>query len=121
LMLVIVLACGGAFALRGTLLRQPSPAAIQSIDALSAIAMAVVVIGLMSAVGPALRDTPLNFCAVLALVCIANFAIQAAAASVARLVGADERAAATGIVAGNRNIALFLTVLPAQTVDPILL
>ena len=121
LMLVILLACGGAFLLRATLLKHPSPAAIQSIDALSAIAMAVVVIGLMSAVGPALRDTPLDFFAVLVLVCVVNFAIQAAAALVARAMGADDRAAATGIVAGNRNIALFLTVLPAQTVDPILL
>ena len=53
--------------------------------------------------------------------CGVNFAIQIAVAVAARLAGYDAQAAAIGIVAGNRNIALFLTVLPEETVDPILL
>lgn len=121
LMLFIVGATGLAFALRLTVLRRPSPRALTSIDGLSAIAMAVVVIGLMSAVGPALRQTPFWFATVLAAVCALNFAIQVAVTLIARRTGHDARAAATGIVAGNRNVALFLTVLPQETIDPILL
>lgn len=121
LMLLIAIAAGLAFLLRSTWLRHPSEAAMRSIDGLSAVAMAVVVVGLMSAVGPALRETPLRFFAILLLVCAVNFALQIAAASIARIAGYGDRAAATGIVAGNRNIALFLTVLPQQVVDPILL
>lgn len=121
LMALIAVAAGLAFSLRATVLREPSVRAMQSIDGLSAIAMAVVVIGLMSAVGPALRETPLSFAAILALVCAANFAIQIMVATAARLFGFDASAAAAGIVAGNRNIALFLTVLPPQTIEPILL
>lgn len=121
LMLLIASAAGLAALLRATLVKMPSHATLQSIDGLSAIAMAVVVIGLMSAVGPALRESPLRFLAILALVCAVNFAIQIASAQVARRLGHADRAAATGIVAGNRNIALFLTVLPGDAVDPLLL
>lgn len=121
LMLLIVLATGLAFLLRAVWLKHPSEKAVLSIDGLSAIAMAVVVVGLMSAVGPAIRGTPLTFAGVLALVCAVNFALQIVAAGVARLAGIERRAAAVGIVAGNRNVALFLTVLPQETVDPILL
>jgi ACR3 family arsenite transporter len=121
LMVLIVVSAGIAFLIRSTILREPSTKALQSIDGLSAIAMAVVVVGLMSAVGPALQNTPLVFAGTLALVCAVNFAIQIAAAVMARQTGHVERAAATGITAGNRNVALFLTVLPDQVIDPILL
>jgi hypothetical protein len=121
LMALIAAATGLAFAIRARLLRAPSPSALQSIDALSALAMAFVVIGLMSAVGPALRETPLKVFGILALLCAVNFAIQVGVTSLARSWGFRASAAAAGIVAGNRNIALFLTVLPPATVDPILL
>lgn len=121
LLALIAAAAGAAFLIRATVLRAPSAAAIEAIDALSAIALAVVVIGLMSAVGPALRTEPLAFVAALALVCVVNFAIQAAVALAARRLGRGEDAAVMGIVAGNRNVALFLAVLPAPVVDPILL
>lgn len=121
LMLLIGLAAGVAFLIRATALSEPSADTIRSIDGVSAVAMAIVVIGLMSAVGPALRETPLDFLAILGLVCLVNFVIQAAVASIARLAGWHAWSAALGVVAANRNVALFLTVLPQQTVDPILL
>ena len=120
LMLLVAMAGGGAFLIRGTILKEASPSALQAIDAVSVIVLAVVVIGLMSAVGPAMRQSPLAFTGVLALVCAANFAIQIAAALCERLSGGPNPIA-TGIVAGNRNIALFLSVLPQTTVDPLLL
>lgn len=121
LMALIVAATGIAFLLRALWLRNPSEKTVQSIDGASAIAMAVVVIGLMSAVGPAIRETPFTFAGVLALVCAVNFLLQIVAATLARRARLARRAAAIGIVAGNRNVALFLTVLPQETIDPILL
>jgi ACR3 family arsenite transporter len=121
LMLLITGATGIAFLIRSTVFISPSDEALSTIDGLSAIAMAVVVVGLMSAVGPALRETPLRVGAILLLVCAVNFAVQSIVSGVTRAAGSTIRAPATGIVAGNRNIALFLTVLPPHVLDPILL
>lgn len=121
LMALIAAAAGLAFLIRATVLRHPSVQALQVIDGVSALALAVVVIGLMSAVGPAIRYEPATFAVTLALVCAVDFAIQIAAALAMRRAGWHERAAAAGIGAGNRNVALFLAVLPQHVVDPILL
>lgn len=121
LMLLIALAAGLAFLVRATVLREPSATALQSIDGASAIALAVVVVGLMSAVGPALIATPALFAATLGVACAANFIIQVVVATVLRRAGKLEIAAPLAIVAGNRNVALFLTVLPAAVTDPLLL
>lgn len=121
LMAVIGGATGLAFLVRSTVLRSPGPRGIQAVDGFSAVAMAVVVIGLMSAVGPALGDDPLGVAGLVAAVSALNFALQVAVALVVARLGWVDRAAAYGIGAGNRNIALFLSVLSAAVVDPILL
>ena len=121
LLVLIAIAAGSAFLIRATVLAAPSPAALETIDALSAIALAVVVIGLMSAVGPALSSDIGGFAITLVLVCVVNFAIQGVVAWLAHKLGGSPNAAVLGIVAGNRNVALFLAVLPATTIDPILL
>jgi len=121
LLLLIAVAAGAAFLIRATVLADPSPAGVEAIDAMSAIALAVVVIGLMSAVGPALVGDFAGFAAALALVCAVNFALQGVVAWLAWRAGGSPHAAVLGIVAGNRNVALFLAVLPASTIDPLLL
>jgi ACR3 family arsenite transporter len=121
LMAIIALAGGVGFALRAWLFKSPSEDVLRSIDGLSTIALAVVVVGLMSAVGPAMLGDPLRFAGVLLAVCALNFAIQIVAALLARSAFKSANAISTGIVAGNRNIALFLSVLPDATVDPLLL
>jgi arsenite transporter len=121
LMVLIAIAAGSAFALRMTVLRAPSPATIDAIDGVSALAMAIVVIGLMSAVGPALRNTPGALAVMLAIVFASNLALQVSVAIWMRRTGRRQAAAAMGIVAGNRNIALFVSVLPASTTDALLL
>ena len=121
LLALIVVATAAGFAIRATALKAPSAPALQAIDGLSAIVMGVVVIGLMSAVGPALFDAPGQVAAMLAAVFAANFLLQIAMATACRRMGAEADAAALGIVAGNRNVALFLTVLPQETIDPVLL
>lgn len=121
LLLVIATATAAGFLLRRLALRQPSAAAIEAVDGLSAIIMAVVVIGLMSAVGPALRDQPRALIAALFAAFAVNFGLQIIVALLLRRMDKGHVAAPFAIVAGNRNIALFLTALPASVTDPLLL
>ena len=121
LLTLIVIAALAGFGLRASVLRNPTVRALQAVDGLSAIAMGVVVIGLMSAVGPALTGEPLQLLAMLAATIGANLGLQMLVATACRRAGWTADAAALGIVAGNRNIALFLTVLPQNTIDPVLL
>jgi ACR3 family arsenite transporter len=121
LLAIIAIAAGLAFAIRGWLLPDPNAEALRGIDGASAIAMAVVVVGLMSAVGPAIRSNPSGLALNLAAAFGANFAIQIAVATLLRRSGRPALAVPLAIVAGNRNIALFLTALPAAVTDPLLL
>ena len=121
LLALIVVAAMAGFGLRSAFMRQPSLTTLQAVDGLSAIAMGVVVVGLMSAVGPALTSEPLHLAAMLAATVGANLALQIAVALTCRRAGWSADSAALGIVAGNRNIALFLTVLPQHTIDPVML
>ncbi len=114
LVAVILAATGAAFALRRRCFPEPSPDTIGVIDGLLAIALAVLVVGLMSAVVPALSGEPLRFLGWLALACAMNFGLQFAAHAAGLPPGAC-------IVAGNRNVALFLVALPAATTDPVLI
>lgn len=111
---VITLAIASAFALRRLFFPRPGPDTVRSLDGLAAIALFIIVIGLMSAVGPALRADPVVFLGWLALAFAINFGMQI----VAFLVTGD---VATGVIAGNRNIALFLVALPSGITDPILI
>lgn len=121
LLAVIAAAGGAAFAIRGLMLPRPSAAAVLAIDGLSAIAMAIVVIGLMSAIGPALRSDPRALAAALAAAFAGNFGLQILVTRLLRRSGSRHPAVPLGIVAGNRNIALFLAALPASVTDPLLL
>ncbi|WP_108854853.1 hypothetical protein [Albidovulum aquaemixtae] len=121
LMGVILLAASVAFLLRRMLFGTPSPEAIAAMDGVSAIVMAVVVVGLMSAVGPALRTDPAAFAGWLVAAFAANLGLQIAAALALGRTGLAADRTALSIIAGNRNIALFLVALPASATDPILL
>ncbi|WP_159591281.1 hypothetical protein [Chelativorans xinjiangense] len=121
LLAIIALSAAAAFLIRGLALKTPSPAAVAGIDGLSAIVMAVVVVGLMSAVGPAIRSAPQALGVALFAAFAGNFGLQILVAAALRRAGNPHLAAPFGIVAGNRNIALFLTALPAAVTDPLLL
>ncbi len=118
---VIALAAGLAFAIRATVLREPAKRTLQALDGLSAIALAVVVVGLMSAVGPALTGAPADLLYWLAVVFAANFGLQVVAALVLRNTALAGQTTPLAVSAGNRNIALFLVALPASVTDPLLL
>lgn len=117
----IALAGGGAFLLRRAAPALAKPEAAVATDGLTTLAMASVVVGLMAGVGPALVSRDPALWAVLALVLVLNFGIQLGFWALARRAGAGRSAPALAIVAGNRNLALFLTALPPETVEELLL
>jgi len=120
LLALIALAGGLALFLRGRGLVRGDAGALQAMDGLAALMLAVVVVALMGAVGPGLAAGGAVW-GVLALVLAVNFGLQTGAALIARARGAGAAAPALGIVAGNRNIALFLSVLPVALVEDLLL
>ncbi|MGI9463716.1 MAG: hypothetical protein ACR2OM_07245 [Aestuariivirgaceae bacterium] len=121
LLVIITVAGGLAFFIRHRWFRNPASRTLNAIDGLSAIMLAIVVIGLMAAVGPALRDEPLRLAGMLAIVFAANFGLQFVAwFALHRVRSAGERVS-WSIVSGNRNMGLFLAALPASVTDPILL
>ena len=121
LLALIAAAATVAFSIRVFWLKNPGTRAIRAIDGSSALLMAVMVLGLMSAVGPALRDAPGDLAINLAAAFAANIGMQIVCAFVLRRSAWRDMAAPFAISAGNRNIALFLTSLPATVTDPLLL
>lgn len=119
LLALILLAGGLALGLRLRKIVRGGAATEASLDGLAAIILGVVVVALMSAVGPALLGGG-GFWGVLAVVMLANLALQIGASALA-VRHTPEAAPAMGITAGNRNVALFLGVLPDGAVDDLLL
>lgn len=101
------------FAAHWTIRPSVHPDRIRAIDGASAIALGIVVVGLMSALGPGLRDAPGTVALWLAFAVTLNFGLQLAAWKFTREPG-------YAIQAGNRNIALFLVALPPEITDQIL-
>lgn len=121
LLVIIVLATLAAFTVRRLWLRAPKKETIEAIDGLSAFSLAVIVIGLMSALGPALKTDLTSVFVTLAAVFAANFGFQILAWLVLRSAGVTRERVAFSVAAGNRNMALFLVALPAEITDPMLL
>jgi hypothetical protein len=117
---VILLAALAALAVRLALLRDPSPGTVAALDGLSAITMAVVVVALMSAVGPMLLRAPGTVAYWVAVAFAANIGLQVAAGIVLRGRVPPTHLVPLSIVAGNRNLALFLVSVPAELADSLL-
>lgn len=115
---VIAVSVLAAFALRATVAKELSDRNRESLDGISAILLGVLVVGLMSALGPALRTEPVTVAAWLAVAVAANFGLQLATHAAMR---GRPAAVPVSIVAGNRNIALFLVALPPEITDPLLI
>ncbi len=110
-----------AFVLRGTILRDLNDTRRTALDGVSAILLAVVVVALMSAAGPALLNTPLLFSAWLAFAFVMNFGGQILAHRLMPVADEAQDRTGTSVIAGNRNIALFFVALPPQTMDGLLI
>ena len=97
------------FFFASALLPRPTARTVAALDGASVVALSVVVVGLMSAVGPALRETPFLALGWLGVACAANFGLQILAHVFLRQ---RPEAIPFSIIAGNRNVALFLVALP---------
>ena len=114
LLLVIAGAVGTAFLLRRVTPLRDAPRS--ALDGIAALLLGVIVVGLMSAAGPALRETPAAFALWLAFTLSLNFGLQVLAKTLY-----PDTDAGQAIVAGNRNIALFLVALPPEVTTDLLL
>ena len=121
LLAAIAVTVGLAFALRITWAPDLTPRLTRSIDGLAAIGLASMVVGLMTAVGPALRERPLDLLLWLSAATVANFGLQALFYTRLSALRWGPDAVPASISAGNRNIALYLVALPAAATDPWLL
>lgn len=120
LMVVILGAVAAGFAARAVFLPDPDIRQRQQLDGLGALALAVIVVGLMSAIGPLLREDGGRLLMWLAAVMALNLGLQTAVFfATRRRMGAE--AVPLSVVAGNRNIALFLLAVPEQVMDPLLI
>ena len=118
LTLVIAVTVGAAFTVRRRFFPDPAIETIQILDGLAALTLSTIVIGLMSAVGPTLRNNPMELLGWLTLAIGLNFGMQIFSYL---LHGKTSNSVPTSIIAGNRNIALFLVALPGTVTDQILI
>ena len=121
LLLLILSATAAGLVVSRWLDRQHHRPSKLALDGASSITLALMVIGLMSAVH-APETTLHDFLIALLAAVIINCGLQLLGAFSARwLKQSSPRIIATGVVYGNRNIALYLTALPASFTEPLML
>ncbi|MEM6914894.1 MAG: hypothetical protein AAF511_13075 [Pseudomonadota bacterium] len=111
-------AVGIAFAVRHLAWQDVRDDHRSALDGASALLLGLVVIGLMSEAGPALWGRPDTFFFWLAFALILNLGLQTCAARLMPVADENDRPG-TSVVAGNRNIGLFLVALPPETIEPL--
>lgn len=116
LVLTILLAGGGALLLRRMAFTSTGPLALQRIDGLSVLALAIFVVALMASVSDAIANATATFVFWVVIAFAANFGIQIAMLG----LGRDPVAGARALVAGNRNVSLFFVALPPDVTAPLL-
>ncbi len=121
LLVLITLAGGLAFALHRAVPRLHRADMVAAIDGALALAMALVVIGLMAAVGPAILALDVALPALVALAFALNLGPAIAVWHSSRAALPATEAGALAIAAGNRNLAIFLAALPPDVVTHLLL
>lgn len=120
LIAVILLATGAGFALRAVVLPRPNASHLQCLDGVGVLALAIIVVGLMAGIRPILEQSVWELMGWVALVFAANFGLQMLSYRVIRHAVPPTRAAPLSIIAGNRNVAMFLLALPAGVTDELL-
>jgi hypothetical protein len=119
LVLVILTATVLGFLCRHLAFPKLTDTARLNLDGLSAFALAVIVIGLMSEIGPMLWSDPWRLAMwAIAVLCL-NFGLQISTYITLKRTNLAETSAIS-IVAGNRNIALFLIALSPEVTGPLL-
>ncbi|MGI9350241.1 MAG: hypothetical protein ACR2O3_01655 [Rhizobiaceae bacterium] len=110
-----------AFSARKYFVPELSNEEVKSVDGLTAIMMAVIVIGLMTGFSDAAANEPGSIILTLVLAFVINIGMQVFTWYSLGLFDLPTERAAYSIGVGNRNLAIFLAALPAATTDPILL
>ena len=118
---VILLAAGTGFALRAWLFPAPTEGQIKALDGLSVLAFAIIVIGLMAALTPALQSNPWAVLQWGLLAFAISYGLQALTLLALRGRGLRDVAGLMALGAGNRNIAIFLVALPAEVIAPLMI
>ncbi len=121
LVAVIGISAGLAYCLRARFFKKLAASQLKNVDGISVIVMSVVVIGLMSALGPALVSEPVTLVLTVLTAFGVNYGLQVICYFCLSAESMASDRVGISVVAGNRNMALFLAALPAQTTDPILL
>ena len=119
LIVVILAATAAGFIVRAIAFPKMSGNAQVNLDGLSAVTLAIIVIGLMSEIGPLSQSDPRRLLGwAIAVLCL-NFGLQIMTHLGTRHQDIPE-SAAVSIISGNRNIALFLIALPSDVTGPLL-
>lgn len=118
LLAVIVVATGTGFALRAWLFPHPTARQTQALDGASVLAFSFIVVGLMAALNPALRDNPWAVLNWALLAFAVSYLLQLATLGSLRRTALRHLAGPLALGAGNRNIAIFLVALPPEVLAP---
>lgn len=121
LLLVIGVAAAAGFYLRSRWAGELSQRQTQAVDGASAILMAAVVVGLMSALGDAWRVDRASLFWMMLFVFVLNFGLQVVGYSFWHKVAGNDYRVPMSVISGNRNIALYLAALPAAVIDDLFL
>ena len=121
LIVLITIAAGLGFFIRQRFLPEMTEVQTQVSDGASIILMAVLVIGLMSALGPALTNEPYSVLFTVLAAFSANFGFQILTFYSMKAPRFAKNRVAVSVIAGNRNMALFLAALPLTVTEPIML
>jgi ACR3 family arsenite transporter len=121
LLVVIVLATGIGFLIRHIAFPQPTEGQTKALDGLSVLAFSFIVVGLMAALNPALREGPWLVAKWALLAFAISYMLQLATLLTLRKSRLKSVAGPLAIGAGNRNIAIFLVALPAEIIAPLMI
>ncbi|GFE49000.1 hypothetical protein So717_07530 [Roseobacter cerasinus] len=120
-LLIILGAAGLGFLLRHLLLPVASPGQIKAMDGASVLFFAVIVVGLMAALGPMLRSDPWIALAWALAAFGLSFGLQLLTLLALRHSTLAHVSGPLALAAGNRNIALFLVTLPPEVMAPVMI
>lgn len=116
----ILASVGLGFAIRHLFPALAAPQTQEALDGCAALLLAIVVVGLMSAIGPLLRSDPFAVALWLLAALVVNILLVVVTLRVCRQADLH-LPLPTAIYAGNRNIALFLIVLPEEVATPLMI
>lgn len=109
------------FALRGYLLPTVKNDQLEIIDGLMTLTLVVIVIGLMGALGPALLNAPFQAFIWLCVASSVTIGMQVLTFFTLQKTNYHRDAVPFSIVAGTRNVALFLVTMSPEQAEPLLI